>query len=140
MKKRCTNSACRKEFRPEPGIARCPHCGRKYPRLRTCATQWKDARPHRARKTAAVKNRTYAVVLTGWQGKQRLPLVKLLRLLTGCGLRDAMEATKRPTIVARELPWEEAERFALRLEQEWGTVALVPDRNAENYGVPLSAG
>lgn len=140
MKKRCTESACRKEFTLRPGTARCPHCGKVYPRCFTAATRWKDARPHRVRKTAATKRRTFAVVLTGWQGKQRLPLVKLLRLITGCGLRDAMEATKRPTIVAQELSWEEAERLALRLEQEWGTVALVPTGEAEKYGVPLSRG
>lgn len=140
MKKRCTNSRCRKEFPLLPGTAKCPHCGHAYPRIHIHAPEWKDTRPHRARKTAAAKNRTFAVVLTGWQGQSRLPLVKLLRLLTGCGLHNAMEATKRPTILLRNLSWEEAEGFALRLEQEWGRVALVPDGNAENYGVPLSAG
>lgn len=34
MEKKCTASGCRRTFRlPETGAARCPHCGKEYPRL-----------------------------------------------------------------------------------------------------------
>lgn len=35
MKKRCTNSKCRKVFQAE--THKCPHCGKKYPRERVGA-------------------------------------------------------------------------------------------------------
>lgn len=33
MKKRCTNSSCRKVFSVNPIIRSCPHCGKEYPRM-----------------------------------------------------------------------------------------------------------
>ena len=137
MKKRCTNSACRKEFTLQPGTAMCPHCGKRYPRHFSVPHQWKDVRPHRAGKTAMVKNRTFAVVLTGWQGTNRLSIVRFIREQNGCGLRDAIAATKRPTVIGRQMRWETAEALALGLEREGGTVAIVPSDEAANHGALL---
>ena len=148
MKKRCTNGACRKEFSLLPGIVRCPHCGKKYPRHQVARPIPKASRPKRAPvpnlsyKAAAGEGSSFAVVLTGWDGisRNRIALIKVLRTLRPMSLRPAVEALKRPTIVARGLSWRAAQEMALQLEEQHGIVALVPDRKAEKYGVPLSVG
>lgn len=141
MKKRCTNSACRKEFPLLPGRAICPHCGRQYRRVVTPIPVRKADRLKRSPKTPG----GFAVVLLDspcreWKPGTVLPFTKALRCLTGMSLRSAIEAVKRPTILVGELPWEEAEAMTLALEQIGGTVALVSTGNAEKYGVPLSGG
>lgn len=147
MKKRCTNSACRKEFILQPGSAVCPHCGKSYPRTRMPVRQRRDARPKKVRaeqpkKAAPVRrSNTFAVVLLGCTpGSARLELIRTMRALTGASLHAAVEATKRPTVVFRSMPWESAEIVALQLEQQGGTVALISTGEAEKYGVPLSGG
>lgn len=38
MKKRCTNSSCRKVFRVE--TRSCPYCGKRYPRANPCTDKY----------------------------------------------------------------------------------------------------
>lgn len=141
MKKICTNSACRKEFRLLPGRAICPHCGKLYRRL-VMPGPVRKADSHR---NAPKRYSGFAVVLLDspcreWKPGTVIPFTWALRGLTGMSLRSAIGAVKRPTILTGELPWEKAEAMALALEQAGGTVALVPTENAEKYGVPLTGG
>lgn len=64
MKKRCTNSACRRVF--SRVLPACPHCGRVYAR-----------------------QRLYLVELTGFQGEWKLAALKALRAAFGQGLGEA---------------------------------------------------
>ena len=78
------------------------------------------------------------MVLNGWHGTRRPGIVKALRSFTGAGLRDAVDALKQPTVVAKGLTWEEAEGMAMTLESLDGETALLRTGEAEKYGVPLS--
>jgi hypothetical protein len=74
MKKKCTNSACRRVFVPwqDGGVVRCPHCGKAYPRLKPAQTIMP------------------ALTLCGWQpSRTPIPAIKKLRSILGIGLRES---------------------------------------------------
>lgn len=80
VKKKCTNSACRRVFTPrlEPAGVVCPHCGKVYPRagVSDCCQVYLE--------------------LTGLDpDRSKLQAIKRLRAATGLGLRDAMRALDR---------------------------------------------
>ena len=85
-------------------------------------------------------SRKYDVVLTsspphlGW----RMQLVKVLRSLTGLGLRESMDRVGGvPCPVRQGVPWEEAEDFKGRLLAEPGWWAQY---SRGNYAVSLGLG
>ena len=84
MKKRCTNSACRKTFTAAPV---CPYCGKEYPRIRP---------------------QEHEVYLINW-GRNKVKTIKALWTLTMTGLREAKDMVDQaPCVVGKGLTKEEA--------------------------------
>lgn len=91
MKKKCTNSACRRVFTPwqEGGVAKCPHCGKAYPRLKP------------------TENRVPTLVLTGLKPNiRKVYPVKKLRKTLQLGLKDCkllIDRIEEESIVLRDV-------------------------------------
>lgn len=105
MKKRCTNSACRKQFLADTV---CPHCGKEYPRI---------------------KHNCSNIFLSEVQliscGSRMFPAFSVLYK----HFKMSVEEAKRhvfacPTVVATGVPQEEANRLASLLEETGATVKV----------------
>ena len=112
MKKKCTNSACRRVFTPQKDriVPTCPHCGKIYPRMKN--------------------QEQYLVILVGRDlGRSPLAAIKKYRGLTGCKLRIAhkviRELAQRPVLLARLSPMQ-AQAEAALWENLGVLVRLVP--------------
>lgn len=124
MKKKCTNSACRRAFTPrqEGGAVRCPHCGKTYPRMTAAET----AHPQ--------------LVICGWIGSRKIEAIQKLRRQFGLGLRELKELLERldqqplvlsdlePDAIAREQTDWEASGFITRVESAGAVSGAAPGR------------
>jgi len=105
MRKKCTNSSCRRMFTVEPvNKVSCPYCGRVYPRIPPAPA------------TDSVQT-NWSVVLYS-TGLRKLPTIKVIRMLTGLGLKDAKAVVDNaPSIVRTGLSITEAFRMVRELEE-----------------------
>ena len=118
MKKRCTNSSCRKEFRPEGYPTTCPHCGKKYPRV--CGDSY---------------NGLMTVVLTDCMGS-KLGAIKVIRKLTGLGLKDAKEiADHVPSVIGKKLPLQTAKDWQMQFRKAGYPAQIMTGKACKNRGV-----
>lgn len=127
MKKKCTNSACRRVFTLvlEKGGIKCPHCGRAYPRLSLPETE----------QQALILSVSGTVELSG-----RIALLKLVRASLGCSLREAKEIVDRMPAEPLALPLADP-RQAQALAEAWeslGVRAAIVSR--ENVSQPRKEG
>lgn len=108
MKKRCTNSACRRVFSPVEGA--CPYCGKTYPRMGNILL--------------------VDIVLTGYEkGPAKIRAVKALRDLYHSSLRESCKMVEqlsvRPITVASVTRAAAAEKVCFWAERGF-RVSLVP--------------
>ncbi len=76
--------------------------------------------------SASVADPTYAVELSS-VGSNQLSVIKVLRDVTGLGLKEAKEVVERaPTIVKQQIKQAQAEVFAGKLRQAGATAVVVP--------------
>lgn len=127
MKKKCTNSACRRMFTPwqEGGIVKCPHCGKVYPRLKPSQT----AIP--------------TLLLLDWKpGCSKSAGTRALRDLLKLNARDTiltLREMKDAPIAIRELPPDRARHLQAEMETlgfitrlDWNTPGTLPDSRKEH--------
>lgn len=87
MKKRCTNSACRRVFRFDPAAAMpvCPHCGRVYPHWGFVQLQ-----------------------ITGCQPGQKVPVIRALMDIQDCkfsvAIRQVRSLDRQPALLLEPMP------------------------------------
>ncbi len=118
MKKRCTNSSCRKEFKvsSEKGSI-CPYCGMEYPRL---------------------IGQSRAVILTK-SGSNRLAVIKVIRRHTGFNLRQAKTIFDFiPSLVASGLTLQQALACQRQLREAGSDARIVPAGSCKRKGVFVS--
>ena len=113
MRKKCTNSSCRRMFTVEPvNKASCPYCGRVYPRIPPAPA------------TGSVQT-NWSVVLYS-TSQRKLPTIKVARMLTGLGLKDAKAVVDNaPSIVRTGLSITEASWMERVLEETGASAAAV---------------
>lgn len=100
MKKRCTNSACRRVF---TAGTECPYCGKQYPRIKV-----------QVRTEARSKN--YQVVLTDI-GLSKIYLIKTVREDLQIGLKAAKDLVDScPCVILENIPYDEAIALNKRLQ------------------------
>ena len=105
MKKRCTNSSCRKVFRVETHT--CPYCGKQYPRVNPV-------------------NDRYMVVLT-YVGLNRLSVIKVIRSITLLNLRAAKTLTDHtPSLVDTGFTRSMAEALKSDFRAAGGDAMIIP--------------
>ena len=105
MKKRCTNSSCRKVFRVETHT--CPYCGKQYPR-------------------ANPVNDRYMVVLT-YAGLRKLSVIKVIRSITTLNLREAKTlADHTPSLVGNGFTRSMAEALKSDFRAAGGDAMIIP--------------
>lgn len=105
MKKRCTNSSCRKVFRVETHS--CPYCEKQYPRVNPV-------------------NDRYMVVLT-YVGPNKLSVIKVIRSITTLGLRDAKNlAEHTPSLVSDGFTRSMAEAVKSHFRFAGGDAMIIP--------------
>ena len=103
MKKRCTNSACRKLFVAD---VVCPHCGKKYPRIK--------------RKQRDVGLFDVQLISCGFR---KFAVFSVLYRHCNMRVEEAKgQVNACPTFVATGVPMEEAKRLASLLEEVGATV------------------
>ena len=111
MRKKCTNSSCRRTFTVEAvNKVSCPYCGRVYPRIPPAPA------------TGSIQT-NWSVVLYS-TSQRKLPTVKVIRMLTGLGLKDAKAVVDNaPSIVRTGLSCSEAFRMERELEETGASAA-----------------
>ncbi len=113
MKKRCTNSACRKTFEAFGTIISCPHCGKQYPRF------------------CSFPAKSYAVILISY-GSHKLRTIKAVRdigLEHHCriGLRNIKELTEAaPSLATIAYSQKDAVHFVQMIAEGGGTAKMIP--------------
>ena len=91
MKKRCTNSACRRYFY---NVGACPYCGKEYPRI----------------------GGIYDLVLLDYKDN-KIKTIRCVREFTGLGLKEGkLLVEQAPVVVAEDVGYSEAIREARALE------------------------
>ena len=112
MKKKCTNSKCRKVFTVwDREMVICPYCGKIYPRL-TRGFNKLQRDMFFAPDDGGPSN--YAVVISGYKDgkdvqaiKNKVQAIKIVCRLTGLSLREAKNAVKNikknPVIIRKNL-------------------------------------
>ena len=110
MKKRCTNSSCRKLFTAD---SVCPYCGKEYPRIPV------DGREH-----PRYYGVFYKVRLNDY-GKNKIAVIKELRILTGLGLAERKTMVESsPCIIWSGESEAEANEWLDRLSKAGASVSL----------------
>lgn len=111
MRKKCTNSSCRRTFTVEAvNKVSCPYCGRVYPRI-----------PPAPAGSSVQTN--WSVVLYS-TSERKIPTIKVIRMLTGLGLKDAKAVVDNaPSIVRTGLDITEAFRMERELEETGASAA-----------------
>ena len=117
MRKRCTNSSCRREFFVEGKTAvSCPHCGWRYPRLNGKAAAAKITARNR-------EDRGWSVTLR--YAPRKAQVFHAIRKATDMGLRQMGELLRScPSIVCSGMTLAEARKLAAELNAA-GAVAEV---------------
>ena len=106
MKKRCTNSACRRVFQAE--THKCPHCGREYPRERLGA-------------------KNHAVILTVPDPRTR-KMLRAISACTGVGVWKLFElGVNRPCIARKGMLLSQAVAMRDRILAAGGDAKIVVD-------------
>ena len=122
MKKRCTNSSCRKVFRVE--TRSCPYCGKQYPR----------------QIPAFDKRDQFAVVLTDWE---TYAVIRAMRKHTGMSLLDAKTITDNiPGQVCTGIRRSQAEALKAEIRDAGGDAMIIPARRGTRgiFVLPKKAG
>lgn len=111
MRKKCTNSSCRRTFTVEAvNKVSCPYCARVYPRI-----------PPAPAGSSVQTN--WSVVLYS-TSERKLPTIKVIRMLTGLGLKDAKTVVDNaPSIIRTGLSITEASRMKRELEETGASAA-----------------
>ena len=111
MRKKCTNSSCRRMFTVEPvNKVSCPYCGRVYPRILPVPA-------------GSSVQTNWSVVLYS-TSERKLPTIKVIRMLTGLGLKDAKAVgDNAPSIIRTGLSITEAFRMERALEETGASAA-----------------
>lgn len=110
MKKKCTNSACRRAFTPvmEEGGVQCPCCGKSYPRL----------------SIPEAERRALILSLSGMpELRERVALVKQIRTSLGWSLREAKEAVDRMSTQPLVIPLADPSQARV-LAEEWASLGV----------------
>ena len=108
MKKRCTNSSCRKVFRTE--YRKCPHCGKEYPRASIDVDDF----------------RRFGVVLT-CLGPSLLRMVRAIHTYTGLSLKDAKACMDNyPSVVSTGITLLQAEALKAEIRAAGGDAMIIP--------------
>ena len=72
----------------------------------------------------AIKELTFDVELTSF-GAQKIKVIKVVREITGLGLKEAKEAVEgAPKVIKEALPKDEAEAIKAKLEEVGATVTI----------------
>jgi len=100
MKKRCTNSSCRKVF-DERATSTCPHCGKEYPRL------------------------SRRDLILSHHGPCKLAVIKVVRRHTGLGLKNAKTLVDNVPSFIGNMPAKLAADIQWELEDAGGTAKVV---------------
>jgi ribosomal protein L7/L12 len=123
MRKKCTNSSCRRTFTVEPvNKVSCPYCGREYPRL------------------LPGSDRTVVLLNPGYS---RLGVIKLARKYTGLGFKDAKKLVdSAPSIVKTGLTSLQARQICKELREAGATAEAkkLANREAWCYYTAQAAG
>lgn len=135
MKKKCTNSACRRVFTPwqDGGVVKCPHCGKVYPRLKPART------------------RIPTLVLTGWKpGCHKAPAIKALRdhlnitsrevILLLREIHDGHVVIRDPAPGQARKEQEKWEFLGFTTRLDWDTPGILPDNRQERHYMVLLTG
>ena len=111
MRKKCTNSTCRRTFTVEAvNKVSCPYCGRVYPRILPAPA-------------GSSVQTNWSVVLYS-TSERKLPTIKVIRMLTGLGLKDAKAVVDNaPSIIRTGLSITEASRMKRELEETGASAA-----------------
>ena len=119
MKKRCTNSSCRKEFIVGDSLdSTCPHCGKKYPRLPA---------------DAKVSGKCALVLLS--RGYSRLCMMKAIRRMTGLGVRDVKTlADHCPSLLAGSVSAKTAYYWMDQIQKAGGQAIVLPASRVKKSG------
>lgn len=113
MKKRCTNSSCRKSF---VANSICPYCAKKYPRIST-------AEIIRAEKSTS----SYVDIILTAHGPSRIKVVLALGRILNIDLREAKRYTdSHPIPIALNIPVSQAKEMAHVLEEAGATTNIIP--------------
>lgn len=100
MKKRCTNSACRRYFN---NLGTCPYCGKVY---------FRSARLN-------------DLILLGYETGTKIMIIKEIRTWTGLGLKEAKAlADFTPSVVLKGVSSKEAAELARSLELQGARVEI----------------
>ncbi len=119
MRKKCTNSSCRRTFTVEAvNKVSCPYCGRVYPRITPAPA-------------ASSVQTNWSVVLFG-TAQRKIPTIKVIRMLTGLGLKEAKAMVDNvPSVVRTGLSCTEAFRMERELEETGASAAAKRLTNRE---------
>ena len=111
MRKKCTNSSCRRMFTVEPvNKVSCPYCGRVYPRI-----------PPAPAESSVQTNWSVVLYCTS---ERKLHTIKVIRMLTGLGLKDAKAVVDNaPSIIRTGLSITEAFWMERELEETGASAA-----------------
>lgn len=120
MKKRCTNSSCRKQFQiPATGSVTCPHCKKTYPRINATVP-------------ASAK---FVVVAKSIDPLFRVPAAKLLRANTGCTFRQSHVAFRTlPSVICVPTDRNKANRICGLFPNTRVQVEVLSIREAKKMG------
>lgn len=103
MKKRCTNSSCRKTFTVTESAA-CPHCGQVYPRLFTSRD----------------------LILTGF-GSKKLATAMAIKKMTNLDPKSVAKLVEHvPVVLVRNLPAAQSRQWQERLTAAGADFRIVP--------------
>lgn len=112
--KRCTNPSCRREFKPS---ARCPYCGKEYPRLVSTAD----------------RHTRYAVILTSC-GSRRIPVIRAIQAHTHLCLLDMKDLIGRtPSLIGKGFQASEARALRAEIRDAGGSAIIMPASHCARY-------
>ncbi|KAK1442225.1 39S ribosomal protein L12 like protein [Babesia gibsoni] len=71
------------------------------------------------------KKTTGSITLVGFDSAKKIAVIKIVRTVTGLGLRESKELVEKvPHILKKDIPIEDAENFVKEIEAAGGTVKL----------------
>lgn len=71
------------------------------------------------------KKTTGSITLVGFDAAKKIAVIKIVRTVTGLGLRESKELVEKvPHILKKDIPIEDAENFVKEIEAAGGTVKL----------------
>ncbi|KAK1934871.1 ribosomal protein L7/L12 [Babesia divergens] len=74
---------------------------------------------------ATAKKTTGSVTLVGFDASKKIAVIKVVRTVTGLGLRECKELVESlPRVVKKDMPIEDAEKIAKEIEAAGGTITM----------------